>query len=116
MNKLPQKFWPKVAALGFLLMTALMWKLNQKITPFAVVDITRAIQEPSRLFAASKLNKEAQQKAMRAYSNLLPKVIEDYEKTHRLTIISAYVLAGHNRVDITNEITALTIARMKHGA
>lgn len=112
MIKLSEKLSIKVV--WFALITALIWMLSQKLIPFVVVDINRAVQEPSRMLAHTKLDKDAQLKAMRMYSSLLPKVIDEYGKKHRVTIIGASVLASHNEIDVTHKIISLTITRMKH--
>lgn len=98
-----------------LLAASLMtWLIGRNPASLVVVDMTRAIQKPSVMLAHSKLSSNAQLKIMAGYSALLPKVISEYGQSHRVTIVSATVLASQNKVDVTDEVVALTIERMKH--
>lgn len=103
------------AGVGLLLGIVTMWP---KPFPLLVVDMNRAIVAPSVMLAHSKLTHEQQLKIMARFSHTLPKVISDYGRTHRVTLIGAPLLASYKSspVDVTDELIALTLARIKHEA
>jgi len=70
------------------------------------------------LLARSNLTHEEQLNIMDRFSRALPEVIKDYGRAHRVTLVSAPVLTGYkpSLVDVTDELIALTIARIKHEA
>ena len=107
------KIWTIACVAGFVFLTLLFLAL-QKPTHLVVVDMTRAIQKPSVILAHSKLTSETQLKIMERFSKMLPHIIKEYAKTHRVTVISASVLASHNTLDVTDEVVDMTITRMKH--
>lgn len=113
-NQLDKKSLILAGVAGCFLVTVLIGFSWKKPAPLVVVDMTRAIQAPSLMLARSKLTSDEQLKIMRRFSALLPGVIKEYGHTHRVTLVSATILASHNNVDVTNEVVALTIARMKH--
>lgn len=114
LNQLDVKQWAMVGTAGVLVVLVLMLMVWKNPTPLVVVDMTRAVQSPSLMLARSKLTPDAQLKIMSRFSTLLPKIVKEYGQTHQVTVVSAAILASHNNVDVTNEIIALTIARMKH--
>ena len=114
LNLSGEKRWVFAGAAGFLVLLVLMWTVYKKPSPLVVVDMNHAIQAPSMMLARSKLTADTQLKIMRRFSTLLPKVITEYGQAHRVTIVSATVLASHNNTDVTGEVIAATIARMKH--
>lgn len=114
LNQLDVKQWALIGLAGVLVAQVLVLMVWKKPTPLVVVDMTRAIQSPSLMLARSKLTSDAQLKIMGRFSTLLPKVIKEYGQAHRVTVVSATVLASHNNADVTNEVIALTISRMKH--
>jgi hypothetical protein len=104
-------------SIGILALTlSLATSLRLASKKLVVVDVTRAIQMPATRLSHSKLSPEAQSKIMQEFSNMLPKVIQDYSKAHGVMVISAPILAGHNEVDITTHIATATLERMKHEA
>jgi len=114
LNQLDVKQWAMVGTAGVLVVLVLMLMVWKNPTPLVVVDMTRAVQSPSLMLARSKLTPDAQLKIMSRFSTLLPKIVKEYGQKHQVTVVSAAILASHNNVDVTNEIIALTIARMKH--
>ena len=104
--------WVSCISMGVLLVAFIL--LLGVTRKFAVVDMTRAIQEPAARIAHSKLSKASQGSLMARYTRLLPEVIEAYGASHRITVISAHVLSNHNTLDITPEIIEKTIQRLKH--
>ncbi|KTC87654.1 TrbI F-type domain-containing protein [Legionella drozanskii] len=116
LNRMTIKQGVIVGAVGFVLVFALGLNIGQKPTALVVVDLTRAIQKPSLMLAHSKLSKDAQSKLMKQFSALLPQVIKAYGQTHRVTVMSATVLASNNSLDVTDKVVAETITRMKHEA
>ncbi len=114
LNQLSIKLWMALGAAGCLILLSFLFLLGQKPVSIVVVDMTRAIQTPSLMLARSKLSQEAQLKIMNRFSALLPEVIKAYGKQHGVTVVSATVLASHNRYDITNSVISQTIARVKH--
>ena len=114
LNQLDVKQWAMVGTAGVLVVLVLMLMVWKNPTPLVVVDMTRAVQSPSLMLARSKLTPDAQLKIMSRFSTLLPKIVKEYGQTHQVTVVSAAILVSYNNVDVTNEIIALTIARMKH--
>lgn len=112
LNQLGWKVWAIAGAAGLLVLALVLMVL--KPIPLVVVDMTRAIQKPSVMLARTKLTSDAQLKIMERFSKVLPNVIKEYGQTHRVTIISAPVLASLNTLDVTDEVVDLTITRMKH--
>jgi conjugal transfer pilin signal peptidase TrbI len=112
LNQLGWKFGAIAGAVGLLALALVL--MVQKPIPLVVVDMTRAIQKPSVMLTRTKLTSDAQLKIMERFSRVLPNVIKEYGQTHRVTIISATVLASHNTLDVTDEVVDLTISRMKH--
>lgn len=116
LNHLGMTFWVPAGVAGFFLVLAVVFIVWNKPVPLVVVDMTRAIQAPSLMLAQSKHSQEAQLHIMSRFSSLLPEIIAAYGQEHRVTIVSATVLASHNTLDITNEVVSRTIARMKHAS
>ena len=79
-----------------------------------VVDMRRAIQAPATSLARSKWSESQQKEWIARYTALLPHVIQDYAKAHRVTIVSTQVLAVNNDADITDALIAETLRRLKH--
>ena len=101
-------------SLGLILVLVCVFLVWHNKSSLVVVDMTRAIQKPSMMLARSKLTTEAQLKIMRRFSALLPEVIKAYGESHRVTVVSATVLAHYNTDDITDRVVEQTITRMKH--
>ncbi|MBA2650224.1 MAG: TrbI F-type domain-containing protein [Legionella sp.] len=108
------KFYTFAIIAGILAMLALVCILWAKPEHLVVVDMSRVIQAPSMMLARSKLSEASQLEIMEKISKVLPKVIAEYGKSHGVTVIGATVLASQSEVDVTQEIIALTIARVKH--
>lgn len=79
-----------------------------------VIDMTRVIQIPAAQLARSTLSPAAQGQLMTRFTKRLPEVIQAYSVSHHVTIISAQVLAQHNRLDITRDIIKETHLRLKN--
>ncbi len=117
-NRLNTTYWVIAGVCGFIGVLAGMFMMWPKPLPLLVVDMNRAIEAPSVLLARSKLTHEEQLNIIDRFSRALPEVIKDYGRSHRVTLVSAPVLTGYkpSQVDVTDELIALTIARIKHEA
>ena len=79
--------------------------------------MNRAIQIPASALSHSKLAPLRQQNIMRRFSSLLPDVIKTYGESHHVTVVSATILvSGQPSIDITHEVVAQTLARLKHAS
>ena len=79
-----------------------------------VVDMRRALAEPAARLARSTLTADMQGQFMTRFTKELPQVMQTYAQSHTCTIISASVLAHHNKLDITSLMVEQTIQRINH--
>lgn len=103
-----------INAIGLWMVIALL-SLTVLYQPRLVaVDMVYVIQRPSEMLSRSTMGKKAQQNLMQRYAALLPKVIADYGKRHRVTIVSGKILVSQSNNDISNIIIEQTLSRLKH--
>lgn len=118
LNQIKTMHWVFAGIGGLIGILAGIWVMWPKSLPLLVVDMNRAIEAPSVMLARSKLTHEEQLKIMEHFSRTLPEVIKDYGASHQVTLVSASVLSNFkpSHVDVTDELIALTITRIKHEA
>lgn len=105
-------YWMAFITMGVLLIS---FAILLNTTPnIVVVDMTRAIQEPSARLAHSRLSEVEQGKIIKRFTTLLPEVIDAYAASHHCTVIGAHVFASKNQFDITPLMIEQTIQRIKH--
>lgn len=110
--KLPNVLWASFILFGLLIALAIL--LTGNSPKMVVVDMTRAIEVPAAHLARSKLDEAQQHKLMERFTKRLPLVIKAYAVKHRVTIVSARVLAHENALDVTHQIIQETLSELKH--
>lgn len=92
------------------------YALGHKTSSIVVMDLKRAILQPTRLLSQSKINESQQKDILQRYAQRLPNVIAEYGKQHHVTILSSPVLVDGGGVDITSIIMKQTLERVNHAA
>ena len=84
--------------------------LSKKIDKIKIIDMKLVIKLPSKYLANSNFSSQKQHSILKAYVQLLPKIIKDYALKENATIIASQVLASHN-ADITLLIAKETYSK-----
>lgn len=79
------------------------------------IDMNKAITQPAKMLAKSRLSPKRQQALLASYSSKLSGVISDYGKTHHVTVVAGSVLYKSNDSDITNRVITQTLERIQYG-
>jgi len=99
--------------MALLTMIGIGFLCNSNQPKIAYVDTKEALSRPAILLSKSGMDKSLQEKILRRYSALLSEVITAYGKEHKLTIINATMLTRDGGFDITDEIIAKTIEKVR---
>ncbi len=85
-------------------------------TNVAFIDLQRALSRPASMLSKTSLEKKTQQKILKQYASRLSSVIHDYGKTNNLTIVSGQLLTNNGGQDITDQIVAITLKKVREDA
>lgn len=79
-----------------------------------VVDVKRAVEVTAVMLSKTALSPGEQARVMRGFSQQLPHSIEEYAKSHKVTVINAQVFVSQNTFDITSRIVKTTLSEVRH--
>lgn len=108
----------KILALSIAVMIIVLgWLvlMPQKST-VAFIDLQRALSRPATMLSKTSLDKEVQKKILKQYASRLSSVIHDYGKKNNLTIVSSQLLTNNGGQDITDQIVAITLKKVREDA
>lgn len=84
---------------------------DQKIV---VVDVKRAVEVTAVMLSKTSLTPSGQANVMKKFSQQLPHSIEEYAKTHKVTVINAQVFVSQNTFDITSSVIKKTLSEVRY--